>query len=556
MAPKRKHRPPPINYSSLETAATASLDSDEWLQEGIHQESQGDRYQHGAKAARHYRNSIVSYQLAASQSTNSMFDPVYNAARIMFTLASDHLEALDCVDMMRRAIATFRMAQTAASATDEVIDSSFNLAQALIALQDLYDDGISIFLSSSKALSSAAMVSDYASLFEAKRLFTQVEQLQRTALDQMFREGPTSTPPEVDMQDVSVEENMAGPASAVSALTAGSTHTRPATESRIVVPRQVIDTLLEAIELDLHLLDLFNPSKYPTGDTLAESAISKLSRAIELSRLDPSSSSAELELTMAQISVNTSCRGALSSGDALYLPPEQVYTTFQALALSRQADPSLLCTFADHLLENSVVPASSIPQLETVLSTYQRAHALLSSRLSPPKDVPAHRIPSLVASNLVSQVETLLLLFHLAPDRNVAYLHQAQVQAVEAIKASSYGYTIELSPTLRILKLPGDGRRDWTTLKAFRQGWFWLVRVLVHLDMCVEPQASASGAAGSDRWTCLLRGWDKVSPPIESASGWKSHLRWFLGNQEWSNDRVWESSQGNEEDRWSRVLMG
>ncbi|SGY13336.1 BQ5605_C010g05837 [Microbotryum silenes-dioicae] len=536
MAPKRKLRPPPINYSSFETAAAASLDSEQWLQDGVQQESQGDRYQHGAKAARHYHNAIVSYRLAASRSTSPAFDPVYNAARVMFTLTSDHLEASDCVDMMQRAIATFRMAQTAATSTDEVIDSSFNLAQALVALQDLYDDGISIFSSPSKASSSAATGSDHARLLAAKRIFSEVEQLQRSALDPIFREGSTDTPLEVDMQDATAADP-------------GSIHTAAATEGRIVVPRQVIDTLLEAIELDLRLLDLVSTSDPTTSATLAESAVSALSRAAELSRFGPSSSSsAELELVLAQISVNTSCRGAVPTNHALYLAPEQVLSTINALASSRQDDPSLLCAAADHLLENSAPSAGSIPRLEFIVTTYQRAHALLSSRLSPPKDVPAHRIPSLVASNLVSQVETLLLLFHLSPpERSSAYLHRARDQAIEAIKASSFGYTVELAPTVRILKLPGDGRRDWTTVKAFRQGWFWLVRVLVH---------AASGPAGSNGWMGLLRAWDKVALPTECTPGWMSQLRWYLDVQEWPSDRVWEASHGKEQEQWAKVLMG
>lgn len=114
--------------------------------EGVHQEEQGERYQFGPKAQRHYSNSTLCYKIASSLSPTS-FDAHYNLSRVNLHLATDHLPAPQCLTTVAEAVAGFGKAVDLAAAEGEgeavtkTIDGGFNLAQALMAGRGLIEEG-------------------------------------------------------------------------------------------------------------------------------------------------------------------------------------------------------------------------------------------------------------------------------------------------------------------------------------------------------------------------------------------------------------------------------
>ncbi|GAA5866958.1 hypothetical protein JCM1840_005920 [Sporobolomyces johnsonii] len=512
LPPKKSKQKKPIDFTTPQSAVASapSLDYEGWMQEGVKQEEQGERYQSGAKAARHYSNAVVCFAVASSLSPTS-FDSRYNAARVLYQLATEHLPPPVALAALGQAISGYREALAVVQDGTEGfatarIDGLFNLAQADVALYEMLEEGAVVSPDPGMSMQAAQ---------EAKQLFVEVEKLQRIELDKVFGgEDPG--------MDESEGEEMEDSASSA----AGSEQAVQALETSIVTPQLVLDTLLESISLDTSLhSSLFNDAA--AQSELLQSAMTTYERAAILRASIPGASpDLDLELSLARFSILATSPSS----------SEQATMLLQNLLSSTsKPSPSLLSAYADHLVDSLSLsePLPALLQsLEHALNTYQTASSLLSSRLSPPKDVPASQIPSLLSANLVSQAYIHLLTFHLLSSTSSSstreqlqtHLSTAQTLALDSISALKSGLFLSLSPApsssspsspgrLTLVRAPGaasvEPRTDTRTLLALRTSFFALVRIRLHL---VAASSSPGALDGEERtrfwpvWSALTRG--------------------------------------------------
>lgn len=484
--------------------------------EAEQQESQGTRYQFGAKAERHYSNAVVAFRCASSLNPTS-FDALYNAARVTQQLGSEHLAAPECYTALEQAVAGYRQALPLAQGEEEGIDAMFNLAQACVELQEMSDGG-------------ATEKREEGGYTEARRLFAEVERLQTAAMEKVFGGGTGSAGAEEEEQGMEEVGEDAG-------MQMGQ-----ATEGRIVTPQLVLDTILEGFEVDL---SLYSSSSAPEAQaTHALSAGSSLSRAFALRQLHlpPASPSVDLSLSLAQLSLSSTCSPHLPSTTPHLLSPAAQSALYTHLLTRHPRNPSLLSTYADHLIDSLSLPATSPSPLDTATEAYLTASTLLSSRLTPPKDLPAHAIPSLLSANLVARSTVALLRWHLLPPdsgEKAAVLKEAQQLAMDAVNRSGSGLTISRDPSsssgfsAKFAPTP-TGRNDWTTIRATREAWFQLVRVQLRLD------------AGQGKG--LVEAWGKAMGRSGRVDG-----VWCV-EEVFREDKVWEVSRGEEEGAWRELL--
>ncbi|BGP16953.1 hypothetical protein JCM10213_007398 [Rhodosporidiobolus nylandii] len=558
---KGKQKQVNIDYSSLEaarTSAPADWTHDDFLEDGTKQEEQGERYQIGAKAARHFHNATTSYRLAASLSPTS-FDARYNAARALQTLATEHLAPPACLEALAQAIEAYREALVVlgeGSGGTARIDALFNLAQADVALFEMLEEGVAVVEGEVERALQAAR--------EAKGLFVEVERLQRVEMEKVFgADGP--------------QDEEAGGAMDETASAAGSATEVQAMETTIVTPHLIVDTLLESIALDVALFSSVSDPEDQTA--LPQSALDSLSRANTLRTLIPRSNSPpqpdelDLELSLAHVSILTSTSPASDEATAL------LQSTASALPAPRV---EVLSAYADNLLDSLPLTAQPFPTLlatlEQALQVYQQSASLLSNRLSPPKNTPSAHLPSLLATNLVAQATVHLLVYTLSsralsldvslsaslqPEKLREHLLSAHQLALDATAACKSGLSLAVSsssppsalkPTLALARAPAsqDPRSDWRTLSALRAALFTLARVRLRLDPSAEAWDSekkqfwalwravglgrSGGAAGSEeerrlrerevRWWAEETGEDKVAEAMDEADRTRERAWW------------------------------
>ncbi|GAA5923913.1 hypothetical protein JCM3775_005546 [Rhodotorula graminis] len=509
-----------IDFASLDSARTSAPSSwtaDDWFDEGTRQEEQGERYQAGPKATRHCNNACVCYALAALANPLD-FDSRYNGARVLQTLATEHLGPAECLAALDKARSGYRDALAVldlqqqqqrqrqpgdgdgdSSATAR-IDALFNLAQADVALFDALDDAVTAVEGERERAVEAAS--------EAKRLFVEVERLQRDEMARFFGAGvpgAAASGNDEDEDEAIDEVPSSGPGG-------GAETSVRAMESTIVTPQLVIDTLLESLRFDLALHDWAHTDD-ATQAELRSSALAAFERATEL-RAAVQGDAAELdfELAFARASMLTT------------LSPTEATPVLDELARAHPRKVDLLSLGADHLVESlplspspSSSPSPSLPTLLSTLSTalaaYESARALLSNRLSPPRDLPAAHLPSLLSANLVAQSSVHLVAYELlsraaapsaaapadaAQQQAAAHLVQAHALALEATGACRSGLSLAVStsapspspssssakPALALVRAPAstDPRTDTRTVLALRRALFALSRVRVRLD--------------------------------------------------------------------------
>ncbi|BGP48910.1 hypothetical protein JCM10450v2_004789 [Rhodotorula kratochvilovae] len=483
-----------IDFSTPDAArASAPPDwsADEWLDEGTRQEEQGERYQAGAKAARHFSNAATCYALA-SAACPSDFDSRYNAARVWQTLATEHLAAPDCLAALDKAREGYReaLAVQQAGAEGEAtarIDALFNLAQADVALFEMLEDAVAPLDGERERAMQVAR--------EARELFVEVERLQRDEMARFFGAGGPSGADEDGGNAGEMDD-------AASSGTGGGETSIRAMETTIVTPQLIVDTLLESISFDLALHDS-SVSDSATQAELRQSALDSFARATALRASVPGdAASLDFELSFAQATMLTT------------LSPDEASSFIEQLAASSPAKVDLLSLGADHLLETLSL-ATPLPSLLTTLSSaltaYESAHALLANRLSPPRDLPAAHLPSLISANLVAQSTVHLLAYEVlshspfpppdAAQTAAAHLAQAHALALSASSAPRAGLSLAVSassppsapkPVLALARAPPstDPRTDWRTQSALRSALFALSRVRVRMD------PSPAGIAG------------------------------------------------------------
>lgn len=381
----------------------------------------------------------------------------------------------------------------------ERIDAAFNLAQALVTMGEMLEEG-------------AVWVEDNvkeALGWEAQSLFEEVEGMQRREMERvgLWTLGGVG-------DDDGMEEADEG------ASDAGAT-ARPATEGSIVTPSLILDTLLESITNDLALYTHLSSSS-PFLQTLASHATSSLERAQALVPLIPNF--APLDLSLATLSLSST----------LSLPPlgPALSTSYLSLLSNHPSDLSLLSTTADHLLETASPSPASLPIISHALSLYTNAQALLSDRLRPPRHVPTHTIPSLLSANFVARSQALLLAHHLGEPT----LLEAESLALRAIEICDAGIKMSVSATGELQAVRSvSGRSEWRSVRALREGLMMLLRVRMRKGV-VE---TGGGLAG--------RVWEGTG------RGWGEDVDWWV--EDIGGDAAWELSKGEEEQGW-RVVRG
>ncbi|GAA5871270.1 hypothetical protein JCM16303_000701 [Sporobolomyces ruberrimus] len=512
---KSKQKQVVIDFSSVESAkssAPSSYDHESWLEEGIKQEEQGERYQFGNKTTRLYTNAVVCFSIAASLEATD-FDSRYNAARVLYRLAADHLPPSEAYDALGKAIVGYREAvQVAAGNTQAKIDGLFNLAQADVALFEMLDEAAVAGVVKDLGLEAAK---------EAKELFAQVESLQRNEMEKVFGAGIAGSEESDEAADVQGE---------------GGGGEVEATETFIVTPQLVLDTLLESISLDMSLHSSLSDDAASQAQLL-ESAKATFERAVSLrsAYLADAPPEVDVEMTLAQFSIFS----APSS-------PEATQVLERALTSTSVPSPSLLSIYADHLVES--LPLSQPfevvgPQLERALSTYQNVQSILTNRLSPPKNVPSYQIPLLLSSNLLAQSTVQLLSHHIVqlssstdPSTASRHLEAAHSLALESISVLKSGLSLTNSSTssgLALLRSPPSQEplSNLSTLLALRSSFFSLIRIRLRSADSTEKLEEEKKKFWSV-WSALTRG-VRDEPQLRAGD-----LEWWIGETE--EDKVAE----------------
>ncbi|KAL8292211.1 hypothetical protein RQP46_001677 [Phenoliferia psychrophenolica] len=447
-----------IDFSS-EAKALASVDwdSESWLEEGLRQEGNGERYQHGPKAARHFSNAALSFRLSSSLSPS--FDSLFNAGRVLFLLATDHLpdplpSLRDSITSYRAALA-FEQGRPRPSPAD-VIDAQFNLAAAFVAMAELILEGAADGTMGGEESPTAVQCAQ-----EARTLFADVERIQRIEMEKVFSGGiQTDQEEEGAMREVEGEEE------------SGATTT--------VTPSLIIDTLLESVSNDLFLFPLL-----PDPSSLLSSLLAALDRPTSLRLLIPPSHpnpDQDLSITLTHLSLATTCGPSLPSSSPYALPPSSILSQYESLALSNPT-PQLQSELADYLLDSFSLAASPLSQLQASENAYLAAYAILQNRLAPPRSIPAHVLPSLLSANLASRASIYLLLHHhhlsSSPELATSSLSTATQLAIESIEIAGSGIRISVVSGSQIKLTPaGPGaRRDWRTIRTTRDALLGLVRI-------------------------------------------------------------------------------
>lgn len=482
---KPKSKQPNISFDSLDTAKSTAPPSwlaDDWLAEGTRQEEQGERYQSGPKAARHINNALTSYRLSSSLDPTA-FDPRYNAARALQTLASEHLAPPACLEALELSIAGYREALGVlppGEDSTERIDAFFNLAQAEVALYEMLDEAVVALEGEGEKKLALAQ--------EAKELFVEVERLQRAAMERFFGEGGPQVGGEVEAGGEEMDDG--------ASTSAGSAKEVQTVETTIVTPHLIIDTLLSSIAFDISLYTPLPSTSSPDATLLRDSVLASLSRATSLRALIPPSppgkpDELDLDLAISRASVLTT-----------FSPSSDETTTFLDSLSSSLPQPRIevLSLQADHALDSLPLSSQPLPAvlgaLADILKIYQHAATLLSSRLAPPKNTPVASLPSLLSANLTAQSTVHLVAYTLSPSSH-QHLAQAHSLALEAITAARSGLALAIStsspagaprPTLALVKAPGsvEPRADWRTLSAVRTALFTLLRVRLRMGGEVE----------------------------------------------------------------------
>lgn len=391
---------------------------------------------------------------------------------------------------------------------------------------------------------------------EARELFLEVERLQRVELDRYAADGGPATAagsqPAAD-ESLDIEAEDEGDNSTGSGTETTSVQV---TETTVVTPRLVIDTLLASVTFYVQLAE----SALVVGDDstadahLRHSAADAFSRAVDLRNLVAAQEVCAAPAQLADLDLEM----AITQVEILVTwSPTEAGPRLDHLAAVAESQPArsidVLSLHADYLVEASMArPGAetagplSTPLLERALAAYRRAAALLANRLSPPKHIPALQLAPLLSANLASQAHLHLLraLAHLAGSSSsggdgtgsgaVAGLDEAHRLALEAIAAAkppvvlvasgrfttttttptstttaAAGPPLPLLPTLSAVRPTGtaqDARIDWAAVAAVRTAYFTLLRVRYYA--CTPAAAAAASSSlgnGLDRNSVLPR---------------------------------------------------
>ncbi|KAM0789303.1 hypothetical protein ACM66B_000143 [Microbotryomycetes sp. NB124-2] len=529
-----KNKAKPIDYTSIQTALSSTdLDYDGWLEEGVAQQDQGDRYANsaGPKSARHLHNAVTAFE-CANKLNPMAFDAPYNAARVVQQLATDYLPPPQCSEAISRAIRMYEACLAWLSTEDERIDVTFNRAQAYVTRYEMEVEHLS---------NNNEPAHDHW-LTKGIELFEETERLQVAAMNRVFGDQPNqqsqNEPSSMDLDSTdgisAAEANTPGDATDIATATA--------TEARTVTPHIVLETVIETLQAQLLLLQ--------AGGNNNVDLETSIRNRLELgAKLDQAGENTDLALARIEL--------------AWTMRPERdtnsFFTILNEYSRLRERLPQhlgLLSSFADFLTENLTDATSKEVQsglIDQAQTLYLEAERLLSSRLRPPPGVPPFSVPSLLTSNLVSQAFLKLakLGLGLVQDSTEAqktrkFAMDLCVRAVNFSKTSNVIVSVSsLDGSITIQSLGSAQVKDLkvyaTSFKSLRQAWFMLWR-------CWAFKRQPRSSKDANGWTNdMLKGWLAACGILNRDA--KVDLRALI--EEWSEDVLWSSEEGA---RWTALL--
>ncbi|KAK4051325.1 hypothetical protein OIV83_002809 [Microbotryomycetes sp. JL201] len=530
--PKRtKNRVAQVDYSSVETAlGSTAYDYDAWIEEGVAQQDQGDRYANssGPKSTRHLQNAVIAFECASTLDPTA-FDALYNAARVVQQLANEHLAPPVCVEATRRALAIYERCLALAKTEDERIDCMFNMAQAFVTAYEMDGDG----LSDTAALS----LSRRASLEKAVELFQETEQLQLASMNRVFGNDSQTAlddnDEEMDIENENVDR--------VASDAIGSA-TSTAIQARTVTPNLVLETVVETLQAQLSMIQ-----DYGNQSPQYHELCSSIKQRLELgAKLDPSLGS---DLALVRIDLAAAME-PVEDADRL----RNVHEEYAKLLRSHPQHLGVLSSFADFLtdtIQKDQPSNARLATLEQAQKLYLQAEALLSSRLRPPPGVPPFSVPSLLASNLVSQSYLHVIRRHTSQDTDgehgLATAIDLCVRAINSSKTSAI--IVSFSPTQPSISFKPltpaqvkDLKVYCDSFKSLRLAWFTLWRCWVMFNR------NDLERIGSISWKQdMMRGW-VLACAIPNRDP-KLDLRTVL--EEWVNDFAWTEQEAQ---LWNSIM--
>ncbi|KAM0748496.1 hypothetical protein T439DRAFT_327758 [Meredithblackwellia eburnea MCA 4105] len=459
---KGKSKAIPIDFSSPQAAqATApDLDADSWLEEGSKQESNGERYQFGAKSVRHYENAIVCYSLSATLSPS--FSAYYNGGRVMYHLATEHDS--NPLSNLRRAAQVYETALEYESGRQRVnvVDAKFNLAECWIGMAEAFDEG------AAEAEGDVEEAEIVGLLGKARALLVEVAELQKAEVDSFLRRPRVGEPQEGE-EDVGMNEDVVGEEEE------GETEQVTVEAHERITPGQVIETLLELVSIDQSLFQRSSSAAIPP-ETIFESISATLSQVSALQSLEPDQEQ-DRAIEIVRLSIASTLSSSLPLSSPLYISLSDISARYSSLltATSHKPTPELHSLYGDFLL--SLPSSSTTPSsLHLALQHYESSLSLLTSKLNPPKDVKQHSVPILVSANLASQTTAWLALHHLGETRAL------QEALSKAVQGAGYLFPdAALDKSSMSLRRPrtvgGESRNDWPSRVAGKASLLAFVRV-------------------------------------------------------------------------------
>lgn len=446
---------------------------------------------------------------------STSFDALYNGARTTFQLGSEHLPSPDCVKVLQAAIdgfgKSYQVALKEGLDQELCIDAMFNEAQATVALSSMLDEGVLPDNNDGSAVELA---------WKAKKLFEQVERTQSMEMEKM---GFTASneEDENDVAEVDAEENMEGDEGGGEGI-----------QGSIVTPTQIIETIAESISNSIDLYSsLSDTSKL---SALAADILTSIDRAKILRQLIPPSqntSELDLQLSLLSLSFSSTCALPIPPDSPYSLTPDALLVTHQSLLSQYPNDPALLSSLGDYIL--SISP----PTPQTLTIAMESYLAIQKSLLDPfgahRSTTPNHSIPSLLASNLIAQSSLHLILALSDSTQQASSISNAKRCLREAIESCGAGYKFGSTSTSSLIQVKSStpGRTDWTTMSAFREAFFSLLRI--------DLLESGKIEGGLEMWKAISGG--------RGGDG-----RWFLENIR--GDTVWEIGEGREAAMWETLL--
>ncbi|CEP09405.1 hypothetical protein [Parasitella parasitica] len=270
---------------------------EEFMDEAIHNEEQGERYQTGEKAQRNYERAAEMYGKAFAANPKDA-DCVYNWGRVLFLLVNflpSHASPEEKLEKVDQSIEKFRIAlDLEANKTD----AQFNLAQALHQKSEILQETTEVenaYATSAVALQEAIGLFDSVYYFQEKEYL----ELNAPATEDASSENTTQAEPEKSELNVNEQQPSVSPP---------SEEFTTVTKVEPTTAYSLIETLISTAETMTTMASML--ASYPASMDLFSRAKSKLALAEKWYSQMPSDSTdanpdAEKQKKAARIQINS-----------------------------------------------------------------------------------------------------------------------------------------------------------------------------------------------------------------------------------------------------------